>query len=101
MENFLKKPLVVPFETLYLDPNNPRLALEDPPSYENPKKLFDADLQTIVAKALEKDPEQRYQSAAAFADDVERYLASQPILAHPPSTSSGRWARIARRNSQA
>src|SRR5947209_2665435 len=53
MENFLKKPLVVPFETLYLDPNNPRLALEDPPSYENPKKLFDADLQTMLEKRIE------------------------------------------------
>ncbi|HTD52627.1 MAG TPA: serine/threonine-protein kinase, partial [Thermoanaerobaculia bacterium] len=45
-----------------------------------------ADLQTIVGKALEKEPDRRYQSAAAFAEDVERYLASQPILAHPPST---------------
>ncbi len=47
---------------------------------------IDADLRTIVAKALEKEPDRRYQSAAAFAEDVERYLASQPILAHPPST---------------
>ncbi|MEP6995782.1 MAG: serine/threonine-protein kinase, partial [Acidobacteriota bacterium] len=45
-----------------------------------------ADLQTIVAKALEKEPDRRYQSATGLADDVERYLASQPILAHPPST---------------
>ena len=47
---------------------------------------LDTDLQTIVAKALEKEPDRRYQSAAALAEDVERYLASQPILAHPPST---------------
>ena len=47
---------------------------------------IDTDLQTIVAKALEKDPDQRYESAAALADDVERYLESRPILAHPPST---------------
>ncbi len=47
---------------------------------------IDADLQTIAAKALEKEPDRRYQSAAALAEDVERYLASQPILAHPPST---------------
>jgi tetratricopeptide (TPR) repeat protein/predicted Ser/Thr protein kinase len=49
-------------------------------------EAIDADLQTIVGKALEKEPDRRYQSAAAFAEDVERYLASQPILAHPPST---------------
>jgi tetratricopeptide (TPR) repeat protein len=54
---------------------------------EPPKPLdVDTDLQTIVAKALEKEPDGRYQSAAALAEDVERYLASQPILAHPPST---------------
>ena len=54
---------------------------------EAPKPLdVDADLQTIIAKALEKDPDGRYQSAAALAEDVERYLGDQPILAHPPST---------------
>jgi len=46
----------------------------------------DADLQTIASKALEKEPDRRYQSAAALAEDVERYLDSRPILAHPPST---------------
>ncbi len=47
---------------------------------------LDDDLGTIVGKALEKDPERRYASAAALGDDVGRYLASQPILARPPST---------------
>ncbi|HOX25749.1 MAG TPA: serine/threonine-protein kinase [Candidatus Krumholzibacteria bacterium] len=45
------------------------------------------DLETIVGKALAKDPADRYQSAAALAEDIERYLASQPILARPPSAS--------------
>jgi serine/threonine protein kinase len=45
-----------------------------------------ADLRTIAAKSLEKEPDRRYQSAAALAEDIERFLASQPILAHPPST---------------
>ncbi len=54
---------------------------------EPPKPLdVDADLWTILAKALEKEPDGRYQSAAALAEDVERYLGNQPILAHPPST---------------
>ena len=47
---------------------------------------IDPDLQTIAAKALEKEPDRRYQSAADLSDDVERYLANRPILAHPPST---------------
>ena len=41
--------------------------------------------ETIVLKALEKDVERRYQSAAALADDIDRHLTGQPILAHPPS----------------
>jgi tetratricopeptide (TPR) repeat protein/predicted Ser/Thr protein kinase len=43
------------------------------------------DVETIALKALEKEPERRYQSASALVDDVERYLTSQPILARPPS----------------
>ena len=48
---------------------------------------LDPDIQTIVGKALEKDPDQRYASADALAEDVQRYLSNQPILAHPPSTT--------------
>jgi eukaryotic-like serine/threonine-protein kinase len=46
----------------------------------------DADVQTIVGKALEKEADRRYASAAALAEDVERYLDSRPILARAPST---------------
>lgn len=46
----------------------------------------DADLETIVIKALEKEPERRYASTATFAADIERYLADQPIVARPAST---------------
>jgi eukaryotic-like serine/threonine-protein kinase len=47
---------------------------------------IDSDVETIVLKALEKEPVRRYQNAAALADDIQRYLTSQPILARPPST---------------
>jgi eukaryotic-like serine/threonine-protein kinase len=46
---------------------------------------IDQDVETIALKALEKEPERRYQSAAAIAADVTRYLAHQPIHARPPS----------------
>ena len=45
----------------------------------------DKDVETIVLKSLEKEPERRYQSVAAMIDDVERYLNDQPIGARPPS----------------
>jgi len=44
-----------------------------------------SDVETIVLKALEKDTDRRYQSAAALADDIDRYLAGHPILARPLS----------------
>lgn len=46
---------------------------------------LDPDLATIVGKALEKKRDDRYGSAAAFSDDIERLRTNQPILARPPS----------------
>src|SRR5215510_508988 len=46
---------------------------------------IDRDVETIALKALEKEPERRYRSAAALAEDVTRYLTNQPIQARPPS----------------
>lgn len=43
------------------------------------------DLETILLKALEKEPDRRYQSAAGFLDDIRRYLHDQPVLARPAS----------------
>ncbi len=43
------------------------------------------DLDRIVQMALADDPARRYPGAAALADDLERFLSHQPVLAHPPS----------------
>jgi Tol biopolymer transport system component len=45
------------------------------------------DVTTIVGKALEKDPQRRYATAADLAADIRRYLADEPILARPPSAT--------------
>ncbi len=50
------------------------------------------DLDTIVLKALKKDPKQRYATAQAFADDLKRYIAFEPVTAKPDSE----WYRISR-----
>src|SRR5258707_7312892 len=63
------------YETIRLlldtEPKQPRLL--------NPK--IDRDLSTICLKCLEKDPKRRYSSALALAEDLERCLKHEPILA--------------------
>ncbi|HVF36157.1 MAG TPA: tetratricopeptide repeat protein, partial [Candidatus Saccharimonadia bacterium] len=44
---------------------------------------LDGDLDTIVMHALAREPDRRYPSAAAFAEDLTRYLGGQPIRARP------------------
>jgi WD40 repeat protein/serine/threonine protein kinase len=60
-------------------------------------KLMRGELDWIVMKALEKDRNRRYETASAFAADIQRYLADEPVQACPPSA----WYRLrkfARRN---
>ena len=84
-----------------------RLVLETEPRQPrlwNPK--IDRDLSTICLKCLEKDPQRRYSSALALAEDLERWLKHEPIRAQPhrilhPRTANGydaiqlrRWLRL-------
>ncbi len=59
---------------------------EEPTRLGSINAAFYGDIETIVCKALEKDRERRYESAAEFAADIRRHLAHEPITAHPPST---------------
>src|SRR5262249_27634021 len=53
------------------------------------------DLETICLTAMAKEPGRRYQTAAALAADVRRFLAGQPITARPVGRLErlGRWCR--------
>src|SRR5262249_52874094 len=51
----------------------------------------------IVMKALEKDRNRRYETASAFADDVQRYLQDEEVAACPPSPLY-RLGKLVRRN---
>lgn len=53
------------------------------------------DLDTILLRALSREPERRYPSAAAFGEDLERYLKGMPVLARPDTVlyRAGKFAR--------
>ncbi|MDX2117117.1 MAG: WD40 repeat domain-containing serine/threonine-protein kinase [Planctomycetota bacterium] len=55
------------------------------------------DIETIVSKALDRDPARRYESAAALAADIRRHLLDEPIIARPASTMY-QLTKFARRN---
>src|SRR5262249_51907584 len=59
--------------------------------------LVKGELDWIVMKALEKDRSRRYETANAFAADVQRYLADEPVQACPPSVNY-RLRKFMRRN---
>jgi predicted Ser/Thr protein kinase len=70
---------------------------EDPQSPRRIQRKVPRDLETICLKALEKRPRDRYRSAGAMADDLARWLRSEPIEARPLPWYE-RAARSARRH---
>jgi serine/threonine protein kinase/Tfp pilus assembly protein PilF len=60
---------------------------EDPAPLSSISRTYKGDIETIVAKALEKDKGRRYASAAAMAEDIRRYLKDEPIIARPASAT--------------
>lgn len=64
---------------------------------EKLRRLLRGDLDTIVAKALKKNPQERYASVTGLADDLGRYLRNEPIRARP-DTFGYRAAKFVRRN---
>ena len=73
------------------------IAQDDPRPLRSADARFTGDLDTIVAKAMAKSRDERYASAGALADDIERHLRDEPISARRP-TALEQWRRFARRN---
>ena len=74
-----------------------KILTEDPSDPQEIRSLVPRDLAVICMKALEKERARRYTSMAEMAADLRRYLASEPILAKPP-TKVERLLKWARRN---
>ena len=50
------------------------------------QSILQGELDWVVMKALEKDRDRRYESAAGFAEEIKRFLNNEPVLARPQST---------------
>ncbi len=61
------------------------VARESAPRLTDVARRLGGDLETIVARALARDPQRRYPSAAALADDLRRYRGGRPVRARPDS----------------
>ena len=63
----------------------------EPPALRSIVPEIPESLETIVLKALRKDPADRYATAQEFADDLQRFLDRRPILARPPGLTELFW----------
>lgn len=73
------------------------IAESDAPRLSSRNPEIGSELESVTAKALALDPDDRYDSAAAMASDVRRYLRDEPVLAAPASTIY-QLRKFARRN---
>jgi serine/threonine protein kinase len=72
-----------------------QLSHDEPPPPRRFNHALPADLETILLKALAKQPDDRYPTARAFADDLRRFLDDRPVQARRPNLleKAAKWAR--------
>jgi len=70
---------------------------QDAAALSSVSRLYRGDIETVVAKAMEKDKARRYASAADLAADLRRHLKDEPIVARPASAGYQLY-KFARRN---
>jgi serine/threonine protein kinase/Tfp pilus assembly protein PilF len=74
-----------------------QIAFEEPKPPRRLNRTIPVELETIILKAMSKNPAERYSTAQEFADDLDRFLEDKPIRARRP-TLADRMAKWARRH---
>jgi tetratricopeptide (TPR) repeat protein/predicted Ser/Thr protein kinase len=77
-------------QTLY------KMLHEEPLQPRKHAPLLPADVEGIVLKCLEKAPGMRYPSARALAEDLQRSIDGEPVLARPPGALGRAWRKLRR-----
>ena len=72
-----------------------QIAFEEPPRPRRLNRGLPAELEVIVLRAMEKNPQERYATAREVADDLRRFLSHEPIHARRPTLLQRfrKWAR--------
>jgi serine/threonine protein kinase/WD40 repeat protein len=72
-----------------------KIAFEEPPRPQHRDQRIPAELDTIVLKAMAKEPDERYQSAQLMAEDLRAFVDNRPIKARPASVHDRlrKWTR--------
>jgi serine/threonine protein kinase len=84
-----------PFEGDTTHQISQKILFLDPPEPSKIRSQCPRELSIICGKAIEKDPDRRYQTMADFAADLRRHLANEPIHARPPGpvTRAIKWSK--------
>jgi len=88
--------LPIPTENLALHEAVRRVREEEPIAAGSVRRELRGDLETVLGKALAKEPERRYASAAEFAEDLRLFLDHRPIRARKPTSLYVTWKLVRR-----
>lgn len=78
-----------------------RVERDDPVPLRRLDPSLPADVETVVARAMDKDPARRYPTAAALAEDLRRLLEGEPVAAHPEGAAHRLWRKAVRHRAAA
>nr|MCU0710246.1 serine/threonine protein kinase [Pirellula sp.] len=86
-----------PFQAANIQEVLQKIGESEPVSPRLIRRSIPRDLETICLKCMQKNPSNRYQTAADFAEDLQRFLSDRPIQARPVSPIETAW-RLCKRN---